>query len=625
MCGICGIKGLSFKESSVYLDDMLKVLSHRGPDTEGRYAEENLSMGVKRLSIIDLVAGSQPVYSEDKSIVLVCNGEIYNFHSLKNKLVKKGHNFYTGTDIEVIVHLYEESGPACLEELEGMFAFAIWDKKKKLLFIARDRLGIKPLYYFNKNGLFGFGSELKALLTLPFVPKILNPDVADLYFSLEYVPSPLSIFRDIFKLKPGHYLIYKDSQLEINRYWDLKSLDIDRNIRISEAEDRLKYLLRNSIKTHILSDVPLGIFLSGGIDSSTLIAFARDMFPQDLNTFSMGFADKGFDESKYAGAVSRHFNTQHHSFIFTIKDLINIFPEVTAALDEPFADMSIFPTYLLCKFSRQFVKVALSGEGGDELFMGYPTYRAHRYMQLYQKIPEYIRKSIITPFVNHLPVSLEYFSLDFKLKQFLKAQSSQSPYLQHLLWMGSFTSSDKEDLFQGDFRKKSSEKLLEDYVKSLLDTKGAPSGLKGIQYLDIFSYLSEDLLVKADRASMAASLETRVPYLDYKLVEFIWSLPSQLIFQKRLLKHLMRNILPSSIITRPKKGFSLPFSKLILDKDVFILFEGLFSKDFILRQNIFNYKYIRRLLDEHIAVKKDNRKKLSTYMMFQSWYKNYFS
>ncbi len=628
MCGICGLIGLSPKEDGkIFLDNMLKSLSYRGPDEEGKHFDEDVLLGIRRLSIIDLKTGSQPIYNEDKSIVLICNGEIYNFYILREKLIKKGHKFYTQTDTEVIIHLYEELGIDCLRELKGMFAFALWDKEEKLLFLARDRLGIKPLYYFNNSGMFAFASELKALLELPFITKILNLKAVDLYFSLEYVPAPLSIFKDIYKLKPGYYLTYKNPLINIKSYWNLDYIENSKNISLAEAEEKLKYLLEESIKEHLLSNVPLGIFLSGGIDSSTLTAFICRISSQRLNTFSIGFADRSFDESRYAQLVSHYFNTQHHHYIFTLKDLINVFPEVTKIMDEPLADLSIFPTYLLCKFSRQFVKVVLSGEGADELFMGYPTYRAHRYMLGYQIIPEFLRKFIITPLINYLPVSFEYFSLDSKLKQFLKGQFLKNPCLRHLLWMGSFSSLDKENLFNEELnlKREKSEGSLKGYIKSLFDGREVPAILKAIQYLDIFSYLSEDLLVKADRAGMASSLEIRVPYLDYKLVEFLWRLPSKLIFQKRLLKYSMRNDLPLEIIKRLKKGFAIPFSNWIRDRVFFTLIKELFMQDFIDRQNMFNYRYIKALLDEHISKKRDNRKKLRTYIMFQVWYRNYLS
>lgn len=627
MCGICGIHGLGFDERRDSLPEMLQVLRHRGPDDEGSYTDEFVSLGSRRLSIIDLKTGSQPIYNEDKSIILVCNGEIYNFSELRERLIKKGHQFHTKTDVEVIVHLYEELGADCLKELRGMFAFALWDKSKKLLFLARDRLGIKPLYYFNRGNLFAFASELKALLKLSGVSRIINPTAVDLYFSLEYVPSPFSIFEDVFKLKPGHYLIYRDAALAIRPYWELNPLELEENrdIDLLEAVEKLKSLLGQSVSEHLVSDVPLGVFLSGGIDSSTLTALTSKISNGNMHSCSVGFVEDHFDESRYAQTVSRSFNTQHHHFYFTVEDFTNIFPQVVKTLDEPFGDMSIFPTQFLCKEARSLFTVVLSGEGSDELFMGYPTYPAHQYMERYQQIPKVLRKWILSPLINGLPVSFEYFSLDFKLKQFIRGQFLENPYLRHFLWMGPFSPVEKESLYSEDFKKNNSKELLNDYLGSLLNGREINGGLKGIQYLDIFTYLSEDLLVKADRAGMASSLEIRVPYLDHRLIEFAWSLPSRLLFQKRMLKSLMKNDLPFEVLNRPKKGFAIPFSQWIKNKDFFALIEDSFSQSFVRRQNMFNSKCVKKLLDEHLSQKIDNRKKLGAYIMFQEWYRNYFN
>ncbi|MFC1709771.1 asparagine synthase (glutamine-hydrolyzing) [Candidatus Omnitrophota bacterium] len=626
MCGICGTKGLSLNNFQDNLDNMLVSLTHRGPDEEGRYcdAKEDLFLGIRRLSIIDLTpTGSQPIYNEDKSIVLVCNGEIYNFPLLKEELIQKGHRFYTKTDTEVIAHLYEDMGVDCLKKLKGMFTLALWDRKNKLLFIARDRLGIKPLYYCTHNGIFAFASELKALLKLPFISKQLDLRAMDLYFSLEYVPSPFSIFKDIYKLKPGHYLIYKDSQIKMAPFWNLDNFPQGtKGITFNEAAERLEYLLGESVKEHLLSDVPLGILLSGGLDSSTLVALASRDSSRKCDTFSIGFTEKSFDETKYAQRVAKYFTVRHHHHTFTLRDLTNIFSKATQSLDEPLGDLSIFPTYLLSRFTRQYVKTALSGEGADELFMGYPTYLAHKYTDDYRKVPPVFKKLFLGALTKCLPVSFEYFSLDFKVKQFLRGAFLQNPCLRHLSWMGSFLPSEKEYFYNQGLRNKVSTTLLKDYCQGLFSKKEIKDELKMIQYLDMASYLSEDILVKADRASMATSLELRVPYLDHNLVEFMWRLPPDFIFQKRLLKFVMGKYLPPGITSRKKKGFAIPFAKWIQEKDFFMLVENFFSEDFVKKQGLFNHGYIKQMLAEHLAQRRDNRKKLGTYIMFQSWYQN---
>ncbi len=628
MCGICGTKGLSLNDFQNDFKNMLASLVHRGPDDEGRYcdAEEGLFLGIKRLSIVDLTAtGAQPIYNEDKSLVLICNGEIYNFSLLKEELIKKGHRFYTKTDTEVIIHLYEDMGERCLTRLKGMFAFALWDKKNKLLFIARDRLGIKPLYYYASKGIFVFASELKALLKLPIISKELDLAAIDLYFSLEYIPSPFSIFKNIYKLKPGYFLMYKDSQIKIASYWNLEnSTNSIKNITFSEAAEKLEYLLKASVKEHLLADVPLGVFLSGGLDSSSLTAFASQNLSGKCETFSLGFTEDSYDETKYAKATSKFLSTNHHHHTFTLRDFIGIFPRVTCSLDEPLGDLSVFPAYLLSEFSRKFVKTVLSGEGADELFMGYPTYLAHKYIDGYRQIPLAIKKSFLNILGAYLPVSFKDLSFDFKVRQFIRGGFLQNPCERHLSWMGSFLPSEKLLFYREGLRNYGTKKAIQDYCELLFPDKMINEGLKRIQYLDIFSYLSEDLLVKADRIGMAASLEVRVPYLDHNLVEFIWSLPQEFIFQKRLLKFIMKRYLPTEIARRPKKGFGIPFAQWLNRKEFFDLIEIFFREDFIKKQDLFNYEYVKQMLNEHLARKKNNRKKLGTYIMFQAWYQNNF-
>jgi len=605
---------------------MLNDLHHRGPDEDGFYSNEKLSLGMKRLSIIDLETGSQPIYNEDKSIVIVCNGQIYNYQILRNDLLKKGHIFYTNSDVEVLVHLYEQYSTDCLKFLKGMFSFALWDQRREELFIARDRFGIKPLYYYSKNGLFAFSSELKALLRIPGISKDLNFEALSLYFSLEYIPSPASIFKDIYKLKPAHYLIYKNGNIDIRRYWDLNFASYENRMSFPEARDRFNELLCDSIKEHLISDVPLGVFLSGGIDSSTLAALAKQSSIRPISTFSIGFEEPSFDESRYAHLVSKYLATDHHEYIFTTKDFIDNFRPITAFLDEPMADLSIFPTYILSKFSRQRIKVALSGEGADELFFGYPTYIAHRYANLYSRLPRSLRR-IIQNMASGMPTSFEYFSLDFKLKRFLKGINEKDPLKRHLSWMGAFSSNDKNKIFSDNSFTSAIKNTdgADSFLSEFANVLGARQTFRSIQYFDIFSYLSEDLLVKADRASMYSSLETRVPYLDHTLVEFVWSLDYKITHQKRLMKTMMRGRLPKVILSRAKKGFPVPFSKWLFDERFFGVIAELFDRSFVEKQGLFNYKYIKYLLNEHLSKRSDQRKKLRTYVMFQAWYKNWYN
>ena len=625
MCGICGTKGIAPDSLREELRAMLVSLDHRGPDERGQFCdpEAALFLGATRLSIIDLTpTGAQPLFNEDKSIVLVCNGEIYNAPALREELSRRRHRFNSRTDIEVIIHLYEEMGELCLDKLKGMFAFALWDKKKKVLFVARDRLGIKPLYYYAENGKFAFASEIKALLKLPFIKKEIDVGALDLYFSLEYVPSPFSIYKGVRKLKPGHFLICQDSEVRVQPYWDLGDRKSRKEWTFREASERLEHLLGTVVKEHLRADVPVGVFLSGGLDSSALAALARREVAGNCSTFSIGFSEKTFDETKYAQKAAQFFGTQHHHHIFTLEDFVKIFPSVTGQLDEPLGDLSVFPTYFLSRFARQYVKTALSGEGGDELFMGYPTYLAHKFLEDHKQVPAGGIAGLCHALEKLFPVSSEYFTSGFKIRQFLRGENClRDPAVRHACWMGSFLSSEKTDLYSPALR---------DRIAAV--SSGAPDRgslakteirevLKKIQYLDIYGYLAEDLLVKADRASMAASLELRVPYLDHELMEFVWGLPADMIFQKRLFRSVIGKYLPRETLQRKKKGFAMPFAKWLGTKEFFPLVEDFFNKGFIQKQGFFNPGVVQQMLREQIERKKDHRKKLGTYIMFQSWYK----
>ena len=625
MCGICGTKGIAPDSFTEELRAMLASLDHRGPDERGQFRDlkEALFLGATRLSIIDLTpTGSQPLFNEDKTIVLVCNGEIYNAPALREELSQRQHRFYSRTDTEVIVHLYEEMGERCLDKLKGMFAFALWDKKKKSLFIARDRLGIKPLYYSAENGKFAFASEIKALLKLPFIKKEVDVRALDLYFSLEYVPSPFSIYKGIRKLKPGHFLIYQDSGVKVRPYWNLGNYKSEQGLNFLEAAERLEHLLRTSVKEHLLADVPVGVLLSGGLDSSALAALASLDVAGKCDTFSIGFAEKTFDETKYAQRTAQFLGTRHHHHIFTLEDFIGIFPFVTGHLDEPLGDLSVFPTYFLSRFARQHVKTALSGEGGDELFMGYPTYLAHKFLEDHKQVPAGLITGLFRVLEKALPVSSEYFTFGFKIRQFLRGENClRDPISRHLCWMGSFLPSEKADLYSPYLKEKITASSPWDPDQEPLAKTEIKKVLKKIQYLDIYGYLAEDLLVKADRASMAASLELRVPYLDHELMEFVWGLPADMIFQKRLFRSVIGKYLPHEIMRRKKKGFAIPFSKWLEAKNFFPLVEDFFSKDFIKKQGLFNPGIVQQMLREQTERRKDHRKKLGTYIMFQSWYR----
>jgi len=611
--------------------NMAGTLAHRGPDDEGYFVDGNVGLALKRLSIIDLVTGHQPVHNEDRSIWVIDNGEVYNFQELRGKLEKIGHQFYTKSDTEVIVHLYEEFGDEFVNQMNGMFACAVWDAKRKRLILARDRLGIKPLYYAEVQGRIVFASELKALLIHPEVKKEIDLVALDVYLSLEYVPAPLSIFRGIKKLPGGHMLIADEKGVEVRRWW--KPNYHTRAGRVpseKEAEEEIERLLRDSIRLRLIADVPLGVFLSGGIDSTTITALAQQVSGRQMKTFNIGFTDLSFDESRYARHAARVLGTEHYEDILTPEKVLELVPKISDIVDEPFADPSIFPTYLVSKFARKHVKVVLSGEGGDELFAGYPTYQAHQVAQYYEALPGWIRE-MIRKTASQLPVSHRNFSLDFNIKRFVNG-AGYPPELRHLYWLGAFHPWEKKELYAETMKHAlpMQPNVYEDIFGHLdsvgLGPRKRRSFLDAISYLDMGYYLQDDLLVKGDRATMATSLEARVPFLDYRLVEYACSLPPSYkirgLTTKYVYKKMAEKIIPRELARRRKKGFGIPVARWISGELKEFVLDTL-SEERLARQGLFKYGYVARLLEEHFERRKDNRKLLWPLLMFELWYERY--
>lgn len=602
---------------------MNSTLRHRGPDDEGYYISEGIGLAMRRLKIIDLETGNQPVFNENKDVAVVYNGEIYNFLELREDLLRKGHKFNSKSDTEVIVHLYEEEGINFITKLNGMFAFALWDKKERVLFLVRDQFGIKPLYYsVLKEGII-FASELKAILKYPYLKTEIDMESLCKYLIAEYVPSPHSIFKGINKLKPGHFLKFHRGSCEVKQYWRLDLNMRNTGINLTTAGERLRELLEDSVKIRLVSDVPLGAFLSGGIDSSSVVYFMKDVHGARVKTFSISFDDPSFDESRYSKIVSAYLNTEHYDKRMTDEDMIEAIPVVFDFLDEPLGDASIIPTYILSKFARDNVTVALSGDGGDELFAGYPTYYAHRFAETYSRvIPSFFHKNIIKRVADSLPVSFDNFSIDFKLKRFFNFAKYPS-LRRNIFWLGSFTDYELKDLLlyppnrSGFYEEQ--EKIFNNY-NMINDT------VEQVQVLDFFFYLQEDVLVKVDRASMACSLEVRIPFLDPRIVEFVWSLPLNFKLRKLktkyLLKKTMKGLLPNSVLNRRKKGFGIPVAKWVTGKMRDMILDT-FSDTRIKNDGFFNAKYIKNLLNEHFRKRKDHRKKLWTLFVFQHWLRRY--
>ncbi|MDX2107688.1 MAG: asparagine synthase (glutamine-hydrolyzing) [Candidatus Melainabacteria bacterium] len=640
MCGIAGYMNLTGNPvetgERIPLATMCDSIKHRGPDEWGMQVVGPSALGMTRLSIIDLSTGKQPISNHDDSVWIVFNGEIYNFQALKESLLQKGYKFKTGTDTEVILHLYQEHGLACLNHLEGMFAFAIFDKNKKRLLIARDRMGEKPLHYAIVGDHLVFCSEIKGILAFPEFKKEVDTFALRQYMALEYVPAPRSIFAGINKLPPASYLLVENGQIKTETYWQIPRTE--NQMGEQEALTRLKDLLDESIKLRLISDVPLGVFLSGGIDSSLITAMASKHVSHKLETFSIGFEEASFDESSHAQAVADHIGTSHTMKKLTSGAIVQSVSKLWEYLDEPLADASIIPTYLLSKMTKESVTVALSGDAGDELLGGYPTYLAHNLAGLFNIIPSGVLHRLINPMVSMLPVSHNNLSFDFKVKRFLGSVDKQAAE-RHFRWMGSIAPEKHKDLFVPEFRQKLAgaepatyQKLVDqidwDYFGHVGRKLGKGSLINNIMHLDLLTYLADDLLVKSDRASMAASLEVRVPFLAFPVVEFARQLPPDLKLKgfrtKYLLRKLASQYLPESIVERPKKGFGIPVARW-LQSDLKPLVDRLLSREYIGEQNIFQWDTVSGLLDDHMQKRADRRKELWTMLMFQCWWDKYFA
>lgn len=617
MCGISGYVSPRAFEGKRVLQRMNDVMTHRGPDDEGFYLNGPYGLSMRRLSIIDLSGGGQPIWNEDQTAGVVFNGEIYNFRQLREELLAKGHRFSTRSDTEVIVHLYEEEGAECVKRLNGMFAFALYDRAQDLLFLARDRMGEKPLHYYLHEDQFVFASEIKSILTFPEIETSLNFDALNRYLTFEYVPAPLTIYQNIFKLEAGHLALFQNGELTIRRYWHPLFQTSRRKITEQDAVSELRARLRHSVESRTVSDVALGAFLSGGIDSSLVTALLSQCSSRKVQSFSIAFDEPSFDESSYAEKAAQYLNTCHHVEHVTPESMLESLPKILDILDEPFADASMIPTYLLSRFTRRHVTVALSGDGGDELFAGYPTYQAHR---LARFVPSWLQGPA-RRLADLLPTSDENISFDFKLRRFTSGLSYETA-LRNQIWLGSFEPHQKEKLFQPEILQTLNKKNEFDILRQYWNDCDSREDLDRLCRLDLRFYLQDDILFKVDRMSMAHSLEVRAPYLDHEFVEFVCSLPPSFklkgLTTKYILKKAARGLLPEEIIGRSKKGFGLPIAQWI--KGPFKeIFQDVLSPRNLLEGGIFNPDYVDQLLQEHLSHRYDHRKLLWTLFIFESW------
>jgi len=630
MCGIAGWINLdnnrSQNHSEAVLHAMCERMKHRGPDSEGLWTDETVALGMRRLSIIDLATGEQPVYSEDRSVVVVMNGELYNFREVRASLEKRGHKFETRTDTEILPHLYEEYGEAMLEHINGMFAFALWDKRKQKLMIARDKFGEKPLYY----GVFGnkliFASELKVLLENPAVKGEINLDSLRQFLSFDYVPAPNSIFKGISKLPAAHFLSVENGEIKTRRYWNLtwQKPAREQGRTIESSAEELRELLADAVRMRLVADVPLGILLSGGVDSSTVAAFATQFSTEKVKTFSIGFEEDSFDESKYARQVAKHLDTEHYEDILSVEKAADLISEIGLWLDEPMSDGSLIPTFLLSRFVRKHVTVALGGDGGDEIFAGYPMYFAHKVAKAYNSVPSFLRSGLIEPVVNNLPVSTKNMSFDYKAKRFVRA-SKYDLVTRHHSWFGSFSIDEQKSLLSKDVLAQTSNDIYKS-AKELLEICDAENDIEKMQFLDINFYMAEDILTKVDRASMAVSLEVRAPFLDPRVAQFAAQLPLEYKLKgnkgKYILKKAVEPLLPKEILQRPKKGFGIPIADWLKGRLNPLMHEMLDAKR-LKEQNLFDADFVQKLIKEHETNTASHHKQLWTLLVFQLWFENF--
>lgn len=624
---MCGITGLVYHDraravSQEELQRMCDSLVHRGPDDEGFFRAGPVGLGARRLSIIDLVTGHQPIANEDGRIWVALNGEIYNYLELRKDLEQKGHRFSTQTDTEAIVHAYEEYGEDCVTRFNGMFAFAIWDGKQERLLLARDRLGVKPLYYFVNERCLLFGSEPKALLKHPEMPKALDLEALDHYVTFEYIPAPLSIFQGMHKLLPGHLLVLQHGQVRCRRYWELNPTTTH------EREDEIGHafydLLKDAVRLRLISDVPLGAFLSGGIDSSTIVCLMSEIMDRPVKTFSIGFEDPSYNELPYARAAAQHFGTEHCEALLQ-PDVVHLITDLLRYLDEPMADVSIFPTYLVSQLARQQVTVVLSGDGGDELLAGYDWYIADQLARTYDHLPAAVRHRWLPQVFSYLPPTSRKKGLVNKLKRFVDGAALPEA-LQHFRWNVYLPEASKRQLYTADLYQALAHQ--DTYARFTEYLHACPDAdrLWQQQYADINTFLVDDILLKVDRMSMAHSLEARTPFLDYRVVEFAMGLPRHLKLRGRqskyLLKQQMASKLPREILTRGKEGFSIPM-KNWLQQELRPLLHDVLSPARLKREGLFNPAWVERLTSEHVQGKANHAHQLWTLMLFEIWRDTY--
>jgi asparagine synthase (glutamine-hydrolysing) len=622
MCGIAGFADITVPFPRALDGDrqrvkaMCDVMRHRGPDDDGFYVEPGVGLGMRRLSIIDLSTGHQPIHNEERTVWVVFNGEIYNYRELRDTLEAAGHQFYTSSDTETIVHGYEEWGEGVFSRLRGMYGIALWDTRTRTLVLVRDRAGIKPLYYANAGGRVFFGSEAKCVLVNPEVDRRLDPAALDHYLAYQYTPRDGSIFRGIRKLRPGHLLRLRDGRIELEQYWQLP---VERTFKGTEEDalGELRRILGEAVRSHMIADVPLGAFLSGGIDSSLVVALMAHASDRPVKTFSIGFDEPAFDELPHARRVARHLETEHHESVVR-PDALGILDRVVWHFDEPFADSSAIPTWYVSEMARRHVTVVLSGDGGDELFGGYTRYLPHPRVESFDRLAPGVGRAMAAAAWRAIPHGV-------RGKNFLRhvARDARGRYVDSVTF---FHADERQALLSGDLRGGLAEWDSERYFAQPFARFAHLAEKAQLMAFDFETYLPEDCLVKVDRMSMAHSIESRVPLLDHLVVEFAASLPVSMKMPGGRLKHLLKELafsfVPREILDRPKQGFGVPIAHWFRG-ELRDAFGDILGSPLTRQRGYFDDAFISRILSEHLDGKRDHSGRLWQLLVFELWHRQY--
>lgn len=628
MCGICGIYNFSGHDpvDQRIIKELCDLMVHRGPDEDGCFCNGQIGLGHRRLSVIDLQTGKQPIFNEEGNCAIVLNGEIYNYQELRDELLKKGHSFRTKSDTEVVIHLYEELGPAgCLEKLRGMFAFAIWDRRNGSLMLARDRIGKKPLLYAAVPGSLVFASEARAILAYPGVERSVDLIALDQYLALGYIASPLTIFPQIKKLPPAHYLICsREGDLSLKRYWELKYTPKALFSSEEECCDGLRAEFKEATRLRLISDVPLGALLSGGVDSAVTVATMSQLISGPVRTFSIGFDDDDYNELSFARLIARKFGTEHREFIVK-PNAADILPKLVWHYSEPFADASAVPSYYVSKMAREHVTVALTGDGGDESFAGYDRYKAARLARYYCALPSALRSRVIKPAICALPAGAKRWGILSRAQRFLRS-AEPDPFKTYVAMIAIFDSEMKNSLYTADLETALKGKNDELPVREKFFRDEPSNFIDKVLFVDSSIYLPDDLLVKMDIASMANSLEVRSPFLDHHLMEFAASLPPHLklnrLRQKYILKKAFSGVLPKGTLNRRKMGFGVPLGKWLRGELKDMAYDLLLSQRCIGR-GYFRKDSLEKLFEDHIRCVADHGQRLWSLIVLELWHRTF--